>query len=60
MVVRPDGTPGNVELRRSSGSQRLDDAALEAVRKWRFVPARQGSTPVTAAVLVPIVFSLEG
>jgi protein TonB len=60
VVVRPDGIPDSVVLRQSSGSQRLDDAALEAVRKWRFVPARRGSTPVTAAVIVPIVFSLEG
>jgi len=60
VVVRPDGTPDNVVLRQSSGSPRLDEAALDAVRKWRFVPARQGSTPVTAAVIVPIVFSLEG
>jgi protein TonB len=60
VVVRPDGTPETVELRQSSGSQRLDHAALDAVRRWRFVPARQGNTPVTAAVIVPIVFSLEG
>jgi len=60
VVVRPDGTPDSVVLRQSSGSQRLDEAAFEAVRKWRFVPARQGSTPVTAAVIVPIVFFLEG
>jgi len=60
VVVRPDGMPDSVVLRQSSGSARLDEAALEAVRKWRFVPARQGSTPVTAAVIVPIVFSLEG
>lgn len=60
VVVRPDGLPDSVALRQSSGSPRLDEAALEAVRKWRFVPAKQGATPVTAAVIVPIVFSLEG
>lgn len=60
VVVRPDGMPDSVQLRQTSGSRRLDEAALEAVRKWRFVPARQGSTPVTAAVIVPIVFSLDG
>jgi protein TonB len=59
VVVRPDGTAQSVELRQSSGSQRLDEAALEAVRRWRFVPARQGSVPISAAVIVPIVFSLE-
>lgn len=59
VVVGPDGTPQSVELRQSSGSHRLDEAALEAVRRWRFIPARQGNTPVAAAVIVPIVFSLE-
>jgi protein TonB len=59
VVVRADGTPQSVELRQSSGSQRLDEAALDAVRRWRFVPARQGSLPISAAVIVPIVFSLE-
>ena len=59
VVVRPDGTPEAIELRRSSGSTRLDEAALEAVKKWRFVPARHGDTPITATVIVPIVFSLD-
>jgi protein TonB len=60
VVVRPDGTPQSVEVRSSSGWQRLDEAALDAVRRWRFVPARQGNVPITAAVIVPIAFSLEG
>jgi len=60
VVVRSDGTPQSVEVRNSSGWQRLDEAALDAVRRWRFVPARQGNTPISAAVIVPIVFSLEG
>ncbi len=60
VVVRSDGIPDSVTLRQSSGSQRLDEAALEAVRKWRFVPARRGDAPISAAVIVPIVFTLEG
>ena len=43
----------------SSGSDRLDRAALDAVRRWKFVPARLGDTPVDAWVLVPIAFSLD-
>ncbi|WP_197703244.1 energy transducer TonB [Sulfurifustis variabilis] len=57
--VRPDGTSADIAISRSSGFARLDRAALEAVRKWRFVPARQGDVPVTASVLVPISFTLE-
>jgi protein TonB len=57
--VSPQGQPMTVELARSSGSQRLDEAALRAVRQWRFEPARQGSRAVEAWVRVPIHFKLE-
>jgi protein TonB len=33
---------------------------LEAVKAWRFVPARQGQDAIESSVLVPIVFRLEG
>ncbi|MNC90201.1 Gram-negative bacterial tonB protein [compost metagenome] len=59
--VRVDAS-GNVEgidIHKSSGSDRLDKAALAAVRQWRFVPARQGNRPVAGVALVPINFQLE-
>ncbi len=58
--VMQDGTPGSVELQTGSGSSRLDQAALEAVKKWRFTPAKRGEQTVTASVVVPISFSIEG
>lgn len=57
--VLPSGTADGVEIKRSSGSPRLDNAALEAVRKWRFVPAKQGGQAIAAWVQIPINFSLE-
>ena len=60
VLVNARGTADTVELRSSSGSSRLDDAAVESVKHWRFVPARQGDQPVPAWVLVPITFSLRG
>lgn len=60
VLVSPEGQPARVELRTSSGSERLDRAAQEAVARWRFVPARRGDTPIEAWVLVPIVFKLQG
>jgi protein TonB len=60
VLVTADGLAGEVEVRTSSGSLRLDSAALETVRRWRFVPARQGDRPLAAWVLVPISFRLEG
>jgi len=58
--VTLEGLAARVEIEKSSGSPHLDAAALEAVKAWRFVPARQGTEPVESWVLVPIVFRLEG
>jgi protein TonB len=60
VFVNASGGADKVELRASSGSSRLDDAAVESVRHWRFVPARQGDQPVAAWVLIPVTFSLKG
>lgn len=57
--VEPNGSPSQVEVKTTSGSPRLDQAALDAVRRWRFVPAKRGDEPVAAWVLVPIVFNLK-
>ncbi len=57
--VLADGRCSRVELKQGSGHELLDQAALEAVRKWRFVPARQGEQAVTAWVDVPIAFKLK-
>lgn len=59
VLVSPQGMAETVELQSASGSQRLDDAALNTVKNWRFVPARRGETPVQSWVLVPITFRLE-
>ncbi len=58
--VGAHGLPESIDVKTSSNSRRLDEAALEAVRRWRFVPARQGDTPISSWVTVPVVFSLEG
>ena len=59
VFVHADGSAGQVEIRESSGFERLDRAARDTVTRWRFVPARQGERPVAAWVLVPISFSLR-
>ncbi len=57
--VGPDGAASEVLLHASSGSPRLDESALQTVRRWKFVPARRGAEPVAAWVLVPIAFTLK-
>lgn len=57
--VLHDGRTESIEIAESSGHPRLDDSARETVRNWRFVPARQGDTPVDSWLRVPIVFRLD-
>ncbi|HJW44318.1 MAG TPA: energy transducer TonB [Geothrix sp.] len=59
VLISPEGLPRDIQLQASSGYARLDQAALQTVRKWRFVPAMRGSEALSAWVLVPIRFNLE-
>jgi protein TonB len=56
--VGADGAPAGVEILRSSGSALLDAAAVEALERWRFEPARSGGQPVAGAVEIPVTFKL--
>ncbi len=58
--IAADGRAALVEIATSSGYQRLDTTAREAVSRWKFVPAQQGGQPVAATVMVPVVFHLDG
>lgn len=58
VYVTPDGAAGEVRVLTTSGSPMFDEAAVAAVKQWRFVPAKQGDSPVAAWVQVPIVFKL--
>jgi TonB family protein len=42
VLVRADGTVEDIEVEASAGHQILDDAAVSAVRRWKFLPARLG------------------
>lgn len=57
--VGENGESLRVELRKGSGYPILDQVAVEAVKQWRFVPAKRGSQAVVAWVEVPISFKLE-
>jgi protein TonB len=60
IVVLPDGTVGDVRvvksLDRASG---LDDAAVEAAKKWRFKPGMKDGKPVATKVLMSLEFRLH-
>ena len=60
VLVGVEGRAREVRVERSSGSERLDAAAVEVVQaRWRFEPARRGTAAVEAWVLVPIIFELR-
>jgi protein TonB len=59
VLVLPDGTVGLVSLHKTSGYAVLDEAALTAVKTWRFVPAMDGSFPLRSVVRLPIRFDLK-
>lgn len=59
VAVTAAGRAADVQLQRSSGYARLDQAALKAVRRWEFKPARVGLTAVACAVEVPVRFGLN-
>ena len=58
IVVRSDGRVGNVRLVRGLGSG-LDQRAIDAVRQWRFAPAKRFGTPVDVLVEVAVEFRLR-
>ncbi len=49
----------SAEISKSSGHSVLDKAALEAVKNWKFNPARKAGTPVIGCLRIPIRFSLN-
>lgn len=59
VLVTAEGRCGELSVYRSSGHELLDEAALAAVRQWRFVPGKQGDMAVASWVNVPIEFELD-
>ena len=57
--VLASGKPGEIQIQKSSGRESLDDAALAAVKRWSFVPAKQGDVAQDGWVSVPIDFKIN-
>jgi protein TonB len=57
--VLADGHVGTVTVARSAGHPDLDRAAVDAVKTWRFEPARRGKEAVTVWVTLPVRFQLQ-
>ena len=58
VLVDESGRPKDVQVAQSSGFSRLDEAAKQAVRRWKFVAATDGSKAVSVWTQVSITFRL--
>lgn len=57
--VSAEGRVQQLEIQDSSGFRRLDQAALNAVRHWRFQPATTNGQPIAGVALIPLRFTLD-
>jgi protein TonB len=58
VLVDENGRPRDVNVVKASGFARLDEAAIDAVRKWRFVAASDGTKKIMAWTQVAVTFRL--
>jgi protein TonB len=56
VLVSAEGLVKDAFVATSSGFPRLDEAALVAVRRWKFVPARRGGVAIDRRHLIPMNF----
>lgn len=59
VLIGKDGLPQRAELKRSSGFDRLDRAALDYVMKCRYVPGKVGGEPQAMWYEAPVNFVLQ-
>lgn len=59
VLVSSDGNAKSVLLQSSSGYRRLDNAAIESVKKWKFAPAIIGGSKAESWIAVPVKFLLD-
>ena len=57
LIVGTDGFPNDIKVTRAVGMG-LDEKAIEAVQKWRFLPARRGDVPVAVVISVEVQFRI--
>lgn len=59
VLIGADGLAQKADVKSSSGFERLDQAALATVLKWRYVPGRRGGVAEAMWFNVPVHFVLE-
>jgi protein TonB len=59
VLIGADGVAQKAEVHQSSGFERLDQAGLGTVLRWRYVPGKRGGQPEAMWFHVPINFVME-
>ena len=59
VLIADDGRVAEIVVKESAGHPDLDEAAADAVRRWRFTPARRGDDPIAMWVELPVEFRLR-
>ncbi|MEK9931132.1 MAG: energy transducer TonB, partial [Rhodospirillaceae bacterium] len=57
--ISPSGLVSSTKIKTSSGSGTLDNAAIRAIRDWRFTPATNNGRPITSEVEIPLTFKIK-
>lgn len=58
-LIDTEGKPSQTEIRKSSGHPSLDQSAMEAIKTWKFRPAKDGNIPISKWVDIPVKFDLD-
>jgi len=58
VTLSTDGTVASIRVRQSSGAKRLDEAAVRAVRRWRWSPTIRNGEPMMVTGTVPVDFRI--
>ena len=59
ILIKADGTVGEIKIKSSSGFKRLDTTAVNAVKHWRYQPATQGDKKIDYWYEQPVEFNLH-
>ena len=59
IYILADGSVGEIKLKRSSGYDRLDQSAMDAVRRWHYIPAHKGNQPIPYRYVQPVSFGFK-
>lgn len=60
ILVKASGTVGEVKVKKTSGYKRLDTAAINAIKRWHFVPASQAGIAIDYWYEIDFDFGIRG